>query len=73
MQMSEQEQDAIEEDTVTGGSCSCFFRIGMELGLAQQWQRGLADLYQAVQSVVLETGLTKGGVAPLLHRAKGRA
>jgi hypothetical protein len=29
----------------------CFFRIGMELGLVQLWQREIADLYRAVQSV----------------------
>ena len=29
----------------------CFFRIGLELGLVQRWQREIADLYRAVQSV----------------------
>jgi hypothetical protein len=29
----------------------CLFRLGMERGLAQRWQREIADLYRAAQAV----------------------
>lgn len=37
----------------TGSSGRCFFRLGMELGLAQQWHRELAILYRASQALRL--------------------
>jgi hypothetical protein len=33
----------------------CLFRIGIDMGLAHEWQRELADLYRAVQAVRPET------------------
>lgn len=37
----------------TGQSGRCFFRLGMELGLANQWQKELAVLYRASQALRL--------------------
>ena len=37
----------------SGTSGRCFFRLGMELGLARQWQRELAVLYRASQALHL--------------------
>lgn len=37
----------------TGISGRCFFRLGMELGLAQQWHKELAVLYRASQALHL--------------------
>lgn len=34
-------------------SGKCFFRLGMELGLASQWQKELAVLYRASQALRL--------------------
>jgi hypothetical protein len=36
-----------------GQSIRCSFRLGMDLGLAQQWQRELAVLYRASQALRL--------------------
>ena len=36
-----------------GQSGRCFFRLGMEGGLSQQWQRELAILYRAAQALRL--------------------
>jgi hypothetical protein len=35
----------------TGQIGRCFFRLGMDFALAQQWQREIADLYRAIQFV----------------------
>jgi hypothetical protein len=39
----------------TGQSGRCFFRLGMELGLARQWHHEVAVLYRASQALRLAT------------------
>lgn len=40
-----------------GRSGRCFFRLGMEIGLAREWQKELAVLYRSAQALRLATPL----------------